>query len=72
LFQIVVRSRVETVFASSRYAGLSSGFHPATPRDTTRVGHPHDTLKKRGVCYAPLSGPHLWRSAPAVRHQYGL
>jgi len=53
LFQIVVRSRVETVFASSRYAGLSSGFHPATPRDTTRVGHPHDTLKKGAFVTRP-------------------
>ncbi|WP_156667249.1 hypothetical protein [Ralstonia insidiosa] len=53
MFQIVVRSRAETVFAFSLRAGLSSGFHPAAPRDTTRVGHPHDKLKKGAFVTRP-------------------
>jgi hypothetical protein len=45
LFQIVVRSQAD----SSPRAGLSSGFHPAAPRNTTRVGHPHDKFQKKGA-----------------------
>ena len=28
---------------------LPSGFHPAAPRNTTRVGHPHDNFQKKGA-----------------------